>query len=201
MKKVTQYSIIIISLFLASCTTKEILENIDGTNQTQPTNLPTITTSGNNTFGCLINNELFLPRKILSFSAQPSGNPITASYIWSKNYATNVEAYKLNISISNQFTRKYLNINFESNNLLVEGTTYDFGQNIFGNFNASHYGFSNFGYSTTSQCIGKITILKFDRVKKILSATFWFDAYGVNQNSTSKVEIREGRLDLQFTDN
>jgi Family of unknown function (DUF6252) len=197
MKKASKYFLIINLLFLTGCTPKEVLESIDGTNQTQPTSLPSITTNGSNTFGCLINNELFLPRKILSFSAQPSGNPIIASYIWSKNYSTNVETYRLNIQISNQFTRKYLNINFELNDLLMEGQIYDFGQNSFGNFNASYYNLINFSYATTNQTNGKIRIIKFDRVNAIISGTFWFNA--VN-NSGQVVQINEGRFDLQYTE-
>lgn len=196
MKKIKQYAAIIILLFLNSCSSEEVLENIDGTNQNQPTSLPPITKIGNNTFGCLINNELFLPRKIISFSAQSSGDSIIANYNWSRNSTTNIETYKLNIYISNQFTRKYLGINFESSNVLIQGQTYSFGQNIFETFNAS-YSLPNFSYGTTNQSIGQITIMKFDRANNIISGTFWFDAI----NSTgAKVEVREGRFDLKFSE-
>lgn len=198
MKKVIKYVPIIIVFLLSSCTSKEILENIDGTNQDQPTTLPLITTYGSNTFGCLIDNGLYLPRKIISYSSQPSGDPINASYIWSINYTTNVAKYKLTIYISNQFSRKYLDINYESPDLLIEGHTYSFGQNSPGHFNAQYYSFNNFGFATTDQSIGNITIIKFDRVKKILSGTFWFDAFDSYQNSGSKVEVREGRFDIVY---
>lgn len=198
MKKIKQYSAIVILIFLHSCSPKELLQNIDGTNQIQPTNLPPITTIGNNTFGCLVNNELFLPRKIISFSAQSSGEPIIAFYNWSRNFTTNIDTYTLNINISNQFTHKSIEINFESNDLLIEGHTYNFGQNVFGSFNASYYSLFNFGYGTSNQSMGKITILKFDRANRIISGTFWFNAFDTYNNSGSIVEIREGRFDLQY---
>lgn len=58
-------------------------------------------------------------------------------------------------------------------------------------------GGSNYGYGTTDQVTGQLTITKLDPEKAIISGTFWFDA--VRLSDGEKVQIREGRFDMEYT--
>jgi len=45
---------------------------------------------------------------------------------------------------------------------------------------------------------GELRITKLDMINKIVSGTFWFDA--IDTLSNNKVEIRQGRFDLRYTE-
>ncbi|MFN3908228.1 MAG: DUF6252 family protein [Flavobacterium sp.] len=62
---------------------------------------------------------------------------------------------------------------------------------------ATYYNFSETpDYVTNNTITGQLKITKLDQVNNIISGTFWFDA--VNSNGV-KVEIREGRFDMQYS--
>ena len=175
--------ILFISLLLfISCSDEN-----DGTAES----LPTITTSGSNTFGCKIENEIFLPRRKVSYSSNYDGNVLKAIY------EIGISNYKIRISAENQFTNKNIEINYLSTTPFIEGITYQILDNSSGNFHAQYYSFFNFNYQTTNNTLGEIRILKFDYSNKIISATFWFDA----TNSQGEIiKVREGRFDIKFTE-
>ena len=76
-----------------------------------------------------------------------------------------------------------------------EGNEYTLVKPVLGNSSASYsYALSNITqYDTNDKVIGKVYVKYFD--KKIASGTFWFDAVS---DGGEKIEIREGRFDIQF---
>ena len=76
-----------------------------------------------------------------------------------------------------------------------------YGQGFY--IDSNPYGtiYSAIGSSNTSNPppipMGQVQYLKFDTANKIISGTFWFDAYSP-ANSYEKVEVRDGRFDIKF---
>jgi len=156
--------------------------------------LPPATQEGKDTFGCLVNGQVFLPKGPLF------GTPILIS---SYQYLTrlNANGYYFNVSGTKKNSTYNQSVSINTEDLsLVQGQKYilknypnigeAFGQyfttDLLGNINA---------YVTKDSFNGELYISKFDQVKHIVSGTFWFD--GVNNNG-EKVEVREGRFDVQL---
>ncbi len=186
MKKLKQLQSIIIIFFallvLTSCSKDDIIK--------PQTELPPITQTGENTVGCLVDGEVFLPK-----GSNPLGNPIiTCLY---QNINGNFE---FGLSFSNNKTNPLRSIHILSNKIeLMENKTYQLKDeepenSVFANYllGGGLYG----GYVTTNLASGELTITKLVPTKSIISGTFWFDA--VNSNG-EKVEIREGRFDMQYS--
>ena len=51
-------------------------------------------------------------------------------------------------------------------------------------------------YITEDSLQGELNIIKLDEVHRIISGTFWFDAIS---SAGEKVEVREGRFDMNYT--
>ena len=150
--------------------------------------LPPATQEGKGTFGCLVNNEVFLPKGNFS-----SGNPINCAY----QFAYMENKYYLAVGASNN-----------SNNLIdltisYKGTGTNIGihdlQSSSDNQYSGEYtiykGGSINNFKTTEVFKGELNITKFDPINQIISGTFWFDA--VNDKG-EKIEVREGRFDCLF---
>ncbi|WP_412468776.1 DUF6252 family protein [Pedobacter sp. KLB.chiD] len=176
-------AVILICLIIAGLACKKKSENpID--------DLPPVTTTGANTFGCLVNGELFVPKV--------KSGPLGALQV---NYDVNNGRSYLSISARN-------NENSGSRDilLLIRASVIKQGENYSltkrDQNNEKSYGIYNsrgpkesFGtyFNTNDQVTGNIKITYFDQY--VVSGTFWFDAIS---DGGEKVEIREGRFDIKL---
>ncbi|MDP3667909.1 MAG: hypothetical protein Q8R50_14595 [Sediminibacterium sp.] len=154
--------------------------------------LPPETQTGANTFGCLVDGEVFKPG-----GAQLSGGSLQCNYQFFNNsyffvlIGRNQTGGNLLTSVG--IYTDSLRI-FEGNNLNLKlrGKGNPSGD-YFKSISAYQYEL----YSTNNILnTGELWIKKLDTVNQIASGTFWFDA--VNANG-QKVQIREGRFDVRYT--
>jgi hypothetical protein len=161
-------------------------DNKPSTPKTELEKLPPATQTGANTAGCLINGKAFLPKGNF-----PTGN-LSCNYTDGKDF---------NIRISEDINDNLRSIYvFNYNEELVQGETYileeDSENTGFGTYIINAVAAPNVNYYTTNQIIiGELKITNHNFNMAILSGTFWFD--GVNSNG-EKVEVREGRFDMQY---
>ncbi len=152
--------------------------------------LPPVTTTGANTFGCLVNGELFIPkvksgplgalranydvynsRPFLSISARNNQNPGSNDILLFINASSIKQGDNYSLTKRNQDNEKsYAVYNYR-------GPKESYGTD----------------YNTNDQVTGNIKITYFD--KGVVSGTFWFNAVS---DAGEKVEIREGRFDIKF---
>lgn len=147
--------------------------------------LPPITQTGKDSFGCLVNGEIWLPEPTIAFPAIPK---ISAELKREGNY----RIWKLGASqgASSSF---YFGIYEDS---LKEGKINipvdelnDVGLYFFSKK------FEKASFTWDKKLQGELIITKLDTVNMILSGTFWFDAVNM-LNET--VKIRDGRFDFKI---
>ena len=151
--------------------------------------LPTATQEGKETFGCLVNGEVFTPK------GSNLGGPTLSSFYQYLN-RPNGNGYFFNVSASNKQSEliKGISINTE-NIILVLGNNYVLKKNeSFATYSILTLDKANI-FSSSDLFKGELFISKFDDINQIVSGTFWFDA--VNDKG-EKVEVREGRFDVRF---
>jgi hypothetical protein len=155
--------------------------------------LPIATNTGANIAGCLVNGKVFLPK------GSSQLGPTLSCF-----YQQDQDGYHLGLSIVEKKSSENKSINISLNpNELVENTTYELGLRT---NNGSNYD-SNFGeyiitnnvdagkeYRTTNLNVGEVRITKLNIQQKIISGTFWYDAF----LSGEKIEVREGRFDMHY---
>ncbi|MEZ4856437.1 MAG: hypothetical protein R2812_08200 [Gelidibacter sp.] len=155
-------------------------------NDDQPANpidqLPPATQTGANTFGCLLDGEVFLPDNLPN-STNCFYQLVNGGYYFTVR-ATNYQSDLKVISIKTAQLQ------------IAEGLTYNLYEeyisgNAFGNYTFN----SNENYTSHTNT-GELTITKLDFDNNIVSGTFFFDIE--DQNGVVH-EIREGRFDMQFT--
>lgn len=147
--------------------------------------LPPITDTGANTFGCLVDGELFLPSPVKGSWRPPltctyqeisSGLVFTlsaASGSTKKAFVFNCIALKLRDTVLNYLSPS------EERNL------------------SARYGvYTNKEYATYDNCPGEFHLTRFDQVYGIASGTFWFDAVDTTTHDT--IHVREGRFDVKY---
>ena len=149
--------------------------------------LPKATKVGANTAGCLVNGEAFLPK---GFS--PSGNLIC--------YYINQETFSLSISdIGNDKTKSiYIETNneeLEVNKIYNLNMLRSDSNSKFAEYHILKDNGNDELYSTTPEVTGELVITHHDYDNAIISGTFWFDAIN---DIGEKVEVREGRFDMEY---
>jgi len=170
-------SVFCILLLLGGCKKKK--EGIEA--------LPEATQVGKNTFGCLVNGVVFIPKAPgIPISLSTSYQFVDGKYLYSL-YATRVEGND----------RKSFFIN--AKDVMLEEkmyalTQFDTSQSFSGRFSSSVGNISD-NYETSPSLQGEIRITKVDQVKRIIAGTFWFDA---ENKDGQKVEVREGRFDSTY---
>jgi hypothetical protein len=151
---------------------------------TVPT-LPPITQTGENTFGCLVDGEVWLPK----------GGGILFAY---------------DVTYSNGYFQVYVNqssdVGFQTVQMSLFPVNRDTVVEIQNSSLPNDLKFFRFGDATVSpagyydaiggQYTGVLNISKLDSINHILSGTFWFDAIDTTTNKT--VQIREGRFDVRY---
>ena len=154
--------------------------------------LPPETQIGANTFGCLVNGEVFKPG-----GAQLSGGSLNCNYQFlDKGYYFRLSAAKQPSGSSTQtavslFTDS-LKI-YQGEKLILKNRTKG---NPYGQYLGIGNNINDWLYETSASYIGELWIKKLDSINQIVSGTFWFDA--VNSNG-QMIEIREGRFDVKYT--
>lgn len=145
--------------------------------------LPPPTQVGANTFGCLLDGQVFIPGN--------TPNPLDSQYqLISGEYYFAIDGAK-----------KFANNDLISIGLgtlkltIQEGATYQLFAQEDNKANGSFF-FNTFISYTSNTNTGEMKITKFDTINQIVSGTFWFD---VLDNFGIKHEIREGRFDMRYT--
>ena len=176
--------ILIISTFFACCTKDD--------NQTPaPTpvsQLPPATQTGLNTFGCLLDGEVFIPG-ITNNSYQCFYQLVDGEYFF--NVSANNSKNNILKGITIGTEKKAIS---ENQTLALEERI---NGNAFGqlsNLNDNN-GIYQVNY-TSNLNTGELKITKLDFTNNIVSGTFWFD---VKDNQNVVHQIRNGRFDMKFT--
>lgn len=162
----------------------------------KPTNpvdqLPPETQTGANTFGCLVNGQVFKPG-----GAQLIGGSLQCNYQYVNNgfYFTLIGRNKAGSNLLSS-------IGLYTDSLMIQqGDIISLKARIKGNSSGNYYkainSFQYEQYDTDGNIYkGILQIKKLDPVNQIVSGTFWFDAMDSNGK---KVEVREGRFDTHYT--
>ncbi|TAE41620.1 MAG: hypothetical protein EAY66_01310 [Sphingobacteriales bacterium] len=179
MKPLKNILVLLCSLLLLSASCKKPSKNpID--------NLPPATQTGANTFGCLVNGEVFLPK------GSGFGGPVLrCQYVFDNGF------YTLYLSASNRAQ----DIN-KSIRLVIKDIDLSPNLYVLNNDSTSKGEYSTINnllftnsYKTTLNNTGNLRINYWNPGKGVLSGNFSFDA--VNSIG-EKVEIREGRFDVKL---
>jgi hypothetical protein len=159
--------------------------------------LPPITTTGANTFGCKVNGRVFVPR---------DGNGKPGLYAQYANFNTGPGAtggWYLNIPAIDYQSNDDNAIVIQTDSLLIaEGLTYEFKLSNVVNpkpIKGTFYTYCDFNgntYAKTAADTGQIRILRFDQFKRLISATFSYSA--TNISSGEKINITDGRFDILY---
>lgn len=156
--------------------------------KTELEKLPPATQIGANTAGCLVDGKAFISKGYF-----PGGTGLTCNYIDGEDFTLSI-AENINGKIRSVFIASY-NQNLHDN----IGTSFQLNENSanskFGEYIIYNTDSTQDSYSTTSTVIGELKITNHNFNQAILSGTFWFNA--VNSNG-EKVEVREGRFDMQY---
>lgn len=150
-------------------------------------NLPPATQTGANTFGCLVNGEVFLPK---SRGIGPSG--------LSCNIVFDNGNYNLYLSARNSGSDVNKNISIKIKNIILMDNSINILNNDTTN-RGEYYTINNSltinSFKTNINNQGTLKINYWDPSKGIISGTFSFDAV----NSVGeKVKVREGRFDIKL---
>ena len=153
--------------------------------------LPPETQLGKNTFGCLIDGQVFKPK------GDPFGGPVIKAQYQMVNWK---QGFGISASRSDGETGQSVGIGGSDIGRIRVGT-YELNSGRIDGRLSGGYSFSrittlgNF-YNTDSIRRGQINIKFFDTVNQIVSGTFWFDA--IDTATGKVVQIREGRFDLPY---
>ena len=158
-------------------------DNDDDTPQDPLDQLPAATQIGANTFGCLLDGEVFLPGQG-NLTLDAVYQNINGEFFFSvQGNKRNTENDLLRIGLAT--------LNFE----LQENAAYQLLENQNGNATGAYFIRTEM-YYTSVQNSGELTITHLDEENQTVSGTFWFD---VQDQEDVLHEIREGRFDMQYT--
>lgn len=161
--------------------------------------LPPITTTGANTFGCRINGKVWVPSKRpkgdlpqieggIVTRGRPDG---TVDINWYKllifTYSDNTSGFQLFLSRINspgEYPLYYTDCVFPSCLSRPNYVYYYEGENEF---------------SALSQPESKLNLLRYDTINKIFSGTFSFKAKIFNGNRVDTINVTDGRFDIDQT--
>jgi hypothetical protein len=158
----------------------------------EPT-LPPATQTGENKMGCLIDGEVWEPHKF------PAGYPLSASYPFNETGQMKILGRNTKKAVGDILIR------ICKDSLLS-------GRSSFGFYDDSRecsaavyiVDGSNNDYESIPGGAGEVIITRFDTIEKIVSGTFYFDAYEVDYHeggyslTGNMLEIRDGRFDIEY---
>ncbi len=179
MKKAVYVLSSILFILYCSCSNDD-----DNTPQDPISQLPPATTTGENSFGALLDGEPFIPSGGI--------NPLDAQYhlindewFFYVGGSKRIENFNL-LSLSLSTNAREL----EAGQTYVLVSEFDVGGV------SGVYGFNGEFYDTDDQNSGELTITRLNLNAQIISGTFFFDV--IDQNGELR-EIRDGRFDMRFT--
>lgn len=179
MKIKTSLLLLVVALCLAACKKDNY-------------SLPPETQTGANTFGCLIDGKVWIPKGSDGYS----GTNKTAYYQYI--YPGPV-GYVFHLSGTDYDNNPLLGLDIGIDSFkLSEGATIRLSSGLPGNGGATYWIGNDFSkrYITNGTSQGEIHFTKFDEVTRIASGTFWFDAINTNGEI---IHVTEGRFDVKFT--
>jgi hypothetical protein len=178
--------LIFLALILLSLTACKKDKHINGTGTPPPQQqqLPPITTEGKNTFGCLVNGNVWLP-EVTPY--QMFVYPLTSSY--NPNIGLDVKATK---NIDNQI---YEGTSLQIINLDDTGVFILDSNLPIGSYGVYYDLSKGCNYTTDSIQIGTVEILKLDTSNKIIAGTFEMKLW---KNGCDTINITEGRFDVKY---
>ena len=186
MKYLTSLIIVSIVLILIAYSCKKAGSNT----------LPLITQTGANTFGCLINGNVFTPGGALA------GGNLNAIYQYEYTAPGAINPSGFEFVLNGTDERNSCNvtsIEFEFDSVLMFADTYQLlapkagsGYGIYSNFNCNG---THFDLNTSDSVTGQLIMTRFDLTNQIASGTFWFNVLGNDGNIT---HITDGRFDVHF---
>lgn len=143
--------------------------------------LPPITTTGENTFACLVNGNYFTYKHgFMQTNLHASLNKGSVSIT-----ATHITHGTVGLSIVRELVAEW---KLETPCLYILKSYYDQGARFYDKNSEITY-----TVDSSQNCIGEIEFLRIDTLEMVLSGTFWFDAIDQDGNIT---KIREGRFDI-----
>lgn len=171
--------LLLLSMTLSCCSNDD-----DNNTPTNPIDqLPPATQTGENTIGCLLDGNVFLPGN------RPNSTNCFYQFV-------NGEFYFV-AAVGNEdsnFNSLGLGIGTQKKEI-IQGETYSLieleDNNAYGS-----YIYNSFSNYTSQTYTGELTITKLDMQNQIVSGTFWYD---VEDQDGIVHEIRNGRFDMQFT--
>ncbi|MES2777718.1 MAG: DUF6252 family protein [Bacteroidota bacterium] len=152
--------------------------------------LPPETQTGANTFGCLVDGKVFIPK------GDPFGGPVKKAQY---QFLNGKQEFGISGSLKQDDVSGSL--------ILIGGDSITLSVNTFDltkpNTNGRYFGAyttislinPDDNYFTNEINRGQLVVKKFDMVNQIVSGTFWFDAKNANGKI---VQVREGRFDMPF---
>jgi len=171
--------------------------------------LPELTTTGKNTFGCLVDNEVFIPKASSIYSQTPI--LVSRYFHIEEPYYSYVPGYYLQIYAIDQKKDRNIILELTASDIpLSEGQTYQLTSNGINKFSASYHfatytqdpqysnvqNYHSHDYTTNNEYTGELTIVKLDENNQIMSGTFSF--YSVNSSDSSTKNITSGRFDVKY---
>ena len=169
--------------------------------------LPAETQVGANTFGCVINNQVFYPRDG-RYGGFPSGSIHKAITFWDSGIYTSWVWNEIEVgNYNNSKPISSMIVHLQNLNTIGVGN-YLWGIATFQNsidgpmynylycsvFNSTTNTYDNYGSYDNS---GKVTITRYDLPNRIVSGTF--SGMLKIQNGTQLLEIQNGRFDLKWS--
>lgn len=149
--------------------------------------LPPATMEGRNTFGCLVDGKLFLPKAPIGY-----GTGISAAI------QTSIDTIGINIQAGNVETDQSFFLSIYDSPSLEAGKTYDLSNP---DFFIQYIDYSKQFSCTSDEVIsGNIQISKFEILgsNKIIAGTFNFTIHSADCNTT--VVVTKGRFDIGDVD-
>jgi len=150
----------------------------------QPYELPPITQEGANTFGCLINGEVWLPQ-----ANDSDDEPLDVNYPIISNF-------DIRIQKSTSERTDEINLRLKDTSDIWEGKTYNFTKRaetiLYFYHDKCLFANANVGGQIIA---GELFISRFDSGNRFVSGTFWFTAV----SDCDTVFVKDGRFDLLFT--
>lgn len=156
--------------------------------------LPPYTETGANTFGCLIDGEVFVPKKnpfSLGTALQCQYQYVNSKYIFSLSGADFVtDTGNASVSFIGSHENDFLK---EKDNYAMSNTDL----NSFLGKASEKRGNATVRFYTNDTVNGSINVKYLNKEKQIVSGTFWFDA--IDTTTGKIIHVTDGRFDVRFT--
>jgi hypothetical protein len=175
-------SVLLVTIFITCCK-----------KSSQGSELPDITQTGKNTFGCRINESIWIPNQKCDFFTDPC---IALDVSVLKAYPDSSLPLGLDMLFGSKVDGGNTFMTMISRNIQAPPYSYIFKTgNIFDSLGIMYVTANAYAYYSRPNFGGSVELTKIDTTAKILSGIFAFTLYGSNGDS---VVVTDGRFDLKF---